>query len=183
MSGREQEVSQSEVDVAGVQIDVYGIKVGLTPRPVKESKPESWAEVARRVNAHLMALAAGLIGLLDDTVSAARNLVGGVGHIPDAIARRVEKAHNESDSREELEQKKVRGGNWVRKEPALARKHLETLLNKHQLKGNYAGIKDLGGGRWLVTIVRPDVGELLTDLAGKALLQAGEVEDRKEDDF
>ena len=168
----EQKSSQTDVVETGIQLDIYGVKVKLKPGEVREDRPASWSDVGRRVNQHLMNLATGVVGLLDDVVMAARSIVRGVARVPDAVTKKIEKAHEESDRREEAEQRKVESGIPISKAPDNARRNLENLLNRQKLKGNHVKVQDVGGGRWLIAIVKPEAGELTTDLARRSLLES-----------
>jgi hypothetical protein len=177
----EQKPGQTEIVETGIQLDIYGIKVKLKPGEVREDQPTSWREVGNRVNRHLMSLAGGLVGFLDDVVMAARSIIRGIARVPEAITKKIEKAHEESDRREDAEQRKLDSGALVPKTPGEARRSLENLLNRQKLRGNYVKVEDLGDGQWLIAVVRPEVGELTTDLAKRALLESGDTEGRKAD--
>lgn len=176
----EQKPRQDSDEGPSIQCDVYGIKIKVKPGDINESQPASWSEVGQRINRHLMSLASGLVAFVDEVVLAARSVVRGIARLPDAIiTRKVDRAHEESDRREDIQQKKLKSGEIEAKTPEEARRSLENWLNKQRVKGNYVTVQKLGDGNWLLTVVRPEAGELTTSLAERALLQSGDISSKE----
>lgn len=80
-----------------LQVDLYGLKGKVTPRPDDEPPPQSWREVARRVNYHLMRFCADTPGLLADVAAGLRAVVRGIARLPGAISERIGRAHDRVD--------------------------------------------------------------------------------------
>lgn len=120
-----------------VQLDFYGVKVRLTPSSVPKDMPDpgSWLEVAKRVHQDLKAIAGGLIRLVRVTVESATNLVAGIGALPQAFTRKVEKAHAKGDDVEAAKQ-----ASPVESSALAAADKIRHLLNRKALGGNSVGI-------------------------------------------
>jgi hypothetical protein len=65
-------------------------------------QPKDWEDVACRIKSHLMSIAESSVGLLAETISSLRVLVRGIGNIPPAVAKRIERAHESTESRAKL---------------------------------------------------------------------------------
>jgi hypothetical protein len=123
-----------------VQLDFYGVKVRLTPSRVPEDLPDpgSWREVAKKVHQDLKAIAGGLIRLLRVTVESATDLIAGVGSLPQAFTRRIERAHAKGDDLEAIKQSSSIIPSLG--SSALATDKIRRLLSEKAVAGNSVGI-------------------------------------------
>jgi len=83
-----------------IEVDLYGIRVPLKPKPYREVDPDSWPEVWRRVHASLRGIVTNVVGLINDVLLGARSVVRGIGDLPDAVQHRVRGAHDRADRAE-----------------------------------------------------------------------------------
>lgn len=114
-----------------VQIDLYGVRVNVQPRQGDYDSPDSWREVWRLVHRQLRDIIANSIGLISDTLKSARNLVGGIGLLPRAVAMRIASAHEAADAAE-----RARRQAFIAKpDSRAALERLTALLQKKQAEG------------------------------------------------
>jgi hypothetical protein len=81
----------------GIQLDLYGVKLRVAPTGELPAEPKSWRDVARELNQELRAALSNAVGILGDTLRAARSLVRAIGGLPDRRARQVAAAHERVD--------------------------------------------------------------------------------------
>ena len=91
---------QDEEEREPIQIDLYGVRMGITPASGEPASPQSWREVWTIVHAQIRGIVAEAFGLVGDTLRGARNLVRGIGAIPTSVAKRIEIAHQQADQTE-----------------------------------------------------------------------------------
>lgn len=99
--------STDDKGLAAVQVDVYGVKVDITPSPARGEEPQNWTEVARAINLELMAIATNAVSLVADTLRAARSLIRGIGALPSSLRNRVEEAHDRAARVEDQSRRNV----------------------------------------------------------------------------
>jgi hypothetical protein len=138
-----------------VQVDAYGVKVKapLGGKGKGGERPKDWKDVWKRVNGHLMRLAADCFGLAADVVDTARRLAQSIGKfasgaskVPDALAKRIEKGQQKADVREEKRQ--LAASDPKSQDKALpssvdAREGLHAALERIQAKGGCAVIVEV----------------------------------------
>jgi hypothetical protein len=91
---------QDEQEREPIQIDLYGVRIGITPASGEPASPRSWREVWTIVHAQIRGIVTEAFGLVGDTLRGARNLVRGIGAIPTSVAKRIEIAHQQADQAE-----------------------------------------------------------------------------------
>jgi hypothetical protein len=84
-----------------IQIDLYGVRLGITSRPGESTPPQSWREVWAIVHKQLRGVVTEAFGLVVDTLRGARSLVRGIGVLPMSLAKRIESAHQQADQTEQ----------------------------------------------------------------------------------
>jgi len=156
----------TDQELTGVQLDVYGVKVNVQPRGTSESDPGSWAEVWQRVHCDLRGSVANLFGLVNDTLRSARSLVVGIGGLPGAAARRIESAHELADSAEERRQVSVDQSASALGEPL---EIIQKLLTKKRVQGFAAKI--LSDGERVVIVALPPSEEPEIDRLGSEAME------------
>jgi hypothetical protein len=164
------ETSEGTAEKTGIQVDIYGIKIKgpLRPADTGEPQPETWKDVAHAVHRHLKSLAVHLFGLPDDVLDAARKLVRGLSELPGALARRIDRAHENADRGEAKRQLKVAAG-LPAPSPTEALDNLEAGLLALQAEGAAVEIRELEDGRTALIIVKPEERQIAAELAAKAL--------------
>lgn len=97
---------QSDDDRIIVVIDKYQVIVPA-PKAADEAPPQSWREVAVRMNKYLMRVAVGVPRLVAFVLEGAANLISGLARVPDAVTKHIEGAHVEADIAEASKQQLV----------------------------------------------------------------------------
>lgn len=145
-----------------VQLDFYGVKVRLTPSNVPKDMPDpgSWREVAQRVHQDIKAIAGGLIRLLRVTVESATNLIAGIGALPQAFTKKVDKAHAKGDDAEAAKQVASTQSSAI-----AATEKIRHLLNRKALGGNSVGLAiDENDNMIIIYALKAGAEESLPDL-------------------
>lgn len=162
-------------DQTSVQFDAYGLKGRIQPARADEPAPRSWKELWRAVVQKLRSIVFNVFGVADDTVRSTRSIVRGIGdlgEIPAATARRIERAHEVTDAREDQAQSSIEAG-----EPALlaheAQERLETRLRELQEKGVPVEMREVAPGLFLLVVVEPGMNSCANELAATELKALG----------
>jgi hypothetical protein len=159
-------------DAAPVQIDIYGVKLPAGKTDA-ETRPETWAEVARRANRHLMTLVERFAALGANAMVAANYVVTAIGN--SFVRRNAESHHQAADRAEdarqaELEERPGQSLSWP--DSAAAERSLEALkdlLHEFQAKGLAVEIRDLGNGRVGLFLLPPESMETAEALVHEEL--------------
>ena len=113
-----------------VEVDLYGIRILVTPSPDDRGDPESWREVWLRVHRHFRGIITNTVALINDTLISARSLVRGVGGLPEAVRQRVTRARTYAD---EAEAERIHA--IAAPDPALLKETLEALMARKRAEG------------------------------------------------
>jgi hypothetical protein len=124
-------VKHEDSDDAPIQVDLYGLRTSISPRPEQTPDPDSWREVARRLNRELMSITTNSFALLSQTLKSAISLVRGVGNLPSAVNTRITRAHETADL---AELANSRPAPSIRSTTA-AREHLQAVVRKLESRG------------------------------------------------
>lgn len=157
---------------SGLQADVYGIKVRVTPANVEEPSPKSWREVASLVNQRLKTISVGVFDLVKEACFGSIRLLRGLSKMPDAMARRIEGAHRKSDELEDKKQAQLARGQLPGFSSGESVEAVEQQLLALQAKGIAVRIVQINDG-WVIAPVRPEYEELAVELGTQALRQLG----------
>lgn len=171
-AGRESD--QLESREVPLQADVFGVsfKATLRPRPGEDNDPQSWTEVARRINKLLMSLCTNIFGVLTDSCKAARSLLRGLGALPGAIAERVGRAHAQADRDEEIRQ--LDSWDVEPQTPEEVLDAMEAIIMKLQAKGIAVALQPMPNGGWQIVAVRPELEDVARIAAERARLEVTE---------
>ena len=157
--------------------DPFRIKLRVRSADLGESPPQSWKEVARQVNRHLMRIAAGSTRLVSEVIEGTTRLVRGISEVPAAMARRIERVHVVSDVAEEMKQEQVHNAEEIPC-PDEALKRINEILERYRVEGFVAGISFDKNGRAVVIVVRPEHGGIAEEVA-KDQISDGGMSERK----
>ena len=113
-----------------IQIDLYGVRLGITPTSDESASPQSWREVWTMVHAQIRGIVTEAFGLIGDTLRGARNLVRGIGALPTSIAKRIEIAHQQADQTEQH-----LGNQFPRPDIDTTVRNLAAFLRNKQVQG------------------------------------------------
>ena len=113
-----------------IQIDLYGVRVGITPTPGDSTPPQSWREVWAVVHEQIRGVVTEAFGLVADTLRGARGLVRGIGVLPMSLAKRIENAHQQADQTEHQ-----RGTQLPRPDVDATMRELVGFLRSKQVQG------------------------------------------------
>jgi DNA-directed RNA polymerase specialized sigma24 family protein len=161
----------------GVQVDLYGVKLSVTPAPDTNEEPDTWREVAQVLNRQLMAIVTNTITLAADVLRAARSLVRGIGAVPTRLARRVGEAHARADIAET--QRRVRVEWTDPPPPDDARRRLDDFISEKRVEGVNAEVFVDPVTNHIVLCMLPTTDKMqLEDLAAAAVLTAVRYDDR-----
>jgi hypothetical protein len=89
-------------DKIRLELDIYGTKVktAVTPAGTDEPTPKDWGDVGRQLNQYLMLIVRDLLGFVSDVVTSSRRIIRGLSRMPEAVANRIDEAHEMADARE-----------------------------------------------------------------------------------
>lgn len=170
--------SDNEFEVP-IVVDAYGIKVTLKSRPddLGEQEPSSWRDVPSLVNRHLIRIAASPTRLIAEVLEGATRLVRGLSRIPGSVANRMQSAHTEADSREQLRQElanktiqegqlaqgsshnRLTNGTQIADKAAVALTQIQSLLQKYSSQGVDAYVALGPNGKIIIVIGTPPGSE------------------------
>ncbi len=158
------EAGDSE-DRIPISVESHGVKVSITPDSTGKP-PESWGDVAARLNRLLMRITLSVPAFVADTFEGAAALVRGLTGTPDAFNERLRNARSVSDRREAEKQ-----ANVVSNLPAPqdVKQRLEDRLRELQEQGHHVELRDLGEGRVAIVIVQEVHADLVEEVLQRAL--------------
>lgn len=160
----------------GLQVDLYGVKVAVTPSPDTSAEPATWPGVAQVLNQQLMAIVSNTITLAADVVRAARSIVRGVGAIPAALARRVGDAHAQADA---AEQSRASGRLREAETAHDVQERLSAFLDEKRRAGlEVHAFLDPDTNHVVVCLLPPTGATQLEDLVAAAVLTAVKYDDQ-----
>jgi hypothetical protein len=161
-----------EAEPAGIQIDVFGMKVRVKPSELKHQEPTTWREVAGRVHASLKRTAVGIARLVEEVVEGSIRIVRGVTSLPGSISERVASAHEHADRAEDRRQAAAPptapaqlSGPSVSEATAAQAAALEGILKEKLAEGHFVAIRQLDDGQWAVIVVKAALAEQAEQLA------------------
>lgn len=158
-----------------IQLDYYGVRLKARPTPDRLPDPETWQDVARRVNHELMSFVAGVFRFLSQTVKAATSVVTGLGDLPRAVSYRISEAHTSADA---LENERANTPNEV----GLAQGETIRRLINHKLAEGFTVRAIADGDHLVLAFLRPtdddDVAGIAAAAIEKARMIAGELPDQ-----
>lgn len=146
-----------DTDRAPLQVDVYGIKLRPHPTPATEPTPKTWQELRTAVATKLRSIVLNLVGVADDTVKSLRSIVRGIGAIgtmPDAVARRIGRAHAIVDGREDQKAEEAKTTPTHQLSP-LAMDKTERLIRQLETRGVPARRITLPSGLEAIAVAPP----------------------------
>jgi len=166
-----------------LQVDLYGIKAVVTPRPDGEPPPKGWREVARRVNLALMRLCSDAPSLMADVVTGLRSVVRGIAELPASLCSRVRRGHDKFDRELESEPTRVKvlvgtaadpmladpAEELLALKPAYPAEELLALIDEYRAAGIEVVQVRLETGQWAFALVEPEAAEAAIDCAAKAI--------------
>jgi hypothetical protein len=162
----------AEAGSTAIQLDLYGVKVFISSAAGQDDQePGSWREVGRAINADLRSITSGIFRLLKETLRSTTRLVRGVGKMPEALARRIEGAHEQADTLEGIKQIALGlpTANPIAKNEALLR--IRKFLDKKAAGGLSTRVFS-DGQRIVICIMRPVDDLVLEDIARTSLESA-----------
>lgn len=167
---------QDQTEEATVQVDVYGIRIPVTPAENIEPSPRTWKEVGRRASRDLKRVAGGLLGVVAETVEGLQRLIRGTSSLPKSISERIAAAHRQAQAHEES-----KGHDRLRAESEHAGgqdavDRLNKKLEDLRAKGFAAAVVHDRDGNPVVFVVRPDQIDLLPEVVRQALSPSTESE-------
>lgn len=147
---------------AHIQADIFGVKVDATPSPDSESPPQTWREVAGRVNRSLMNFVTRVLELPEVVLEVAHSIVRGVGRLPPKRERQINLAHDRAD-------KTLAHDQGEKPTEAEAWDELEMVIVKLNAKGVQVFVQELSTGEVTAIAVRPELAESGADAAKQAI--------------
>ena len=158
---------------AAVVVDRYRVVVSVRPADSHEPAPDSWRDVARQMNAHLMRVAVGITRLAAELLESSSRLVRGIGGLPSSVSKRLEQAHASAERTEADAQAHAAAAPSSLADSDVAIKEIAALLNRYRVLGNIAQINHDKDGQPMIVILRPDAHEALETAIDDAALEAG----------
>lgn len=143
-------MKRNDPDDRPIQVDLYGIRATVSPRPDQVADPDSWRAVARRLNHELMSITTNTFVLLSQTLKSAISLVRGVGNLPSAVNDRIARAHDAADFASARSDRTTRG-------PVEALAQLQSIVSKLESRGLKVAIVERE--ERLVVAILPEVPE------------------------
>jgi len=119
-----------------LQADLYGLKLRPEPTPADEPTPKTWRELRRAVGDKFRGIVLHAVGVVEDTVRSVRSLVRGIGalgKLPDAVARRIGRAHAIVDSREDQKSEEAKSLSPPKETPEL--ENARQVVRRLEAKG------------------------------------------------
>ena len=161
-------------DEVHLQIDAYGIKTRIRSRwPPGGKQPASWREVWERVQTHLRRICVDLPGGVADAVATIRSILQGLGRLsrasgalPEAICKRIERAHAVVETIEDQKQQALltEMGTVAESDHTdcrpIAMPRLQAKLAELRARGFRAELYQDEDGIWVIVVLPP--GELET---------------------
>lgn len=159
-----------------VQVDLYGIKLRLTPSAETSDQSRiTWRALRDDISQSLLRICRDSIGFVADVFTGARSFIRGIAALPRAVASRIGRAH-QSANRLEMEAQERLGDLIVTPETkAQSVEQLEELFDELRAQGIPVHLEQLPSGQNIITIVRP--GHVDTALDCAADVMANYLED------
>jgi hypothetical protein len=124
-------VKPDDSDDRPIQVDIYGVRTSISPRPDQRADPDTWRAVARRLNLELMSITTNTFVLLGQTLKSAISLVRGIGNLPSSVNDRISRAHGAADLAELSSARRLPSSLG----PMAARAQLQSLVTKLESRG------------------------------------------------
>jgi hypothetical protein len=145
----------------GLRLEAWKFVFSLRPGPGGES-PDGWREVWKSIQRNLKAISANLVGVIADTLDAARALLQGLagkGGAVGAVTSEVTKPDDVSEliasANEEVRQRALAAKSATRPSILEVQQQLTTIAEKAKRRGGVVVLERVGADRYRVLIVTP----------------------------
>ena len=155
-----------------IVVDPYRIVLHAKPADLGEQAPQSWSDVARQVNRHLMRIAAGPTRLIAELFESTTRVLRGIARVPEAVANRVDRAHENADALEACAQQALLANGAHETTQSLT--IVESVLTKYRVQGHYADVVSGPKGDPVIVIVRPEIANTIDATTTVPELPAGQ---------
>jgi hypothetical protein len=168
---RDESWQRNTAEQTPLQIDLFGVKVPLSPRKPEEPHALNWKDILIGIHRDLKRIVAAIPRLVAGTLEGAERVVAGITAIPGAIAERITRAQEKADEKEGKLQAKIESQEAQPLPPLEAKRLLQDKLIELREKGCQINVKELKRGVLLISIVPPQYEKLIAKLSKKELLK------------